>query len=391
MSIRSSPPKALLSSFESLDIETNPSSPNLSPRLSPRSSPRLSPRSTPRSRSSPTKIRFLDELDQPSRPTRLKLVGLLFIFIATLLIAKHNHHILINTNKLAKSPTYSILPKKIISVIGLESSGTQFVSKIFEDALNTGPYREGSLPCNETCADESRECQQKKKLAKPHACVENSDVQIQHFSLPWGADCISRPNPPVVDVILPQQCSRVQSDPNEIQQCNEMAADLWGLQLNGKAMEYPKRYQLDITTHKKWYDARGVEQIFVIVMRDSTISYTARKSHCRDPDRREEEEKVGMEIIIDAINTFILKDNNEKLTTKSFTHWVAKQDKDNRKRRLSALPSRDNVVLVSYESLIKLGGTYVKMLYATLGIDSDFIPDIKDSNEKYLNNTRDRS
>jgi hypothetical protein len=102
-------------------------------------------------------------------------------------------------------------------------------------------------------------------------------------------------------------------------------------------------------------------------MRDNTISYAARESHCSDPDRRKQEDEVGLEIIIDAINTFILKDDDEKVTTKSFTHWVAKQDQDKGKRRLSAVPARGNVVVVSYESLIKLGGTYVKMLYATLG------------------------
>ncbi len=304
----------------------------------------------------------------------MRLLGVFFLFVSALLIAvenRRNRHVLVDDKpQLAQSPTYtkySILPKKIISVIGLESSGTQFVSKIFEDALNTGPYREGSLPCKETCADESLECEQKHYIAKPHACVENSEVQIQHFSLPWGADCISRPNPPVVDVILPQQCSRAQTDTNEIQQCNQMAADLWGIQLNGKAIKYPHRYQLDITTHKKWYDAQGVEQIFVIVMRDNTISYAARESHCSDPDRRKQEDEVGMEIIIDAINTFILNDDDEKVTTKSFRHWVAKQDQDKGKRRLSAVPARCNVVVVSYESLIKLGGTYVKMLYSTLG------------------------
>ncbi len=326
----------------------------------------------------------------------MKLVSVVFLFIATLFAANQNRHISIHKKEgpvavdLARSPKYPILPKKIISVIGLESSGTQFVSKIFEDALNTGPYREGSLPCWETCTDESVICEEKKKMVKSHRCVENGDVQVQHFSLPWGSDCMRRPNPPVVDVILPPQCSRAQSDPDEIRQCDEMSSDLWGFKLDGRAMEYPKRYQLDITSNKKWYDAQGVEQVFIIVMRDSTISYTARGDHCSDSDLREQEEAVGMEIIIDAINTFILKDVDEKLTNKSYTHWVAKQSQVEGGRRLSSLPSGDNVVVVSYESLVKLGRTYVKMLYATLGIESDFVPDIKDSNRKYLNNTSNR-
>ena len=299
-----------------------------------------------------------------------------------------------------KLPSYSILPKKIYSIIGLESSGTQFVSKIIEDALSTGPYREGSRPCRETChvghANITNKCQVMKRISEAHACGENSDVQVQHFSLPWGGSCHDFPNPPIVDVILPSECTRDQETPDEIEQCNTMAKDLWGLELNGKPMVYPTRYQLDITSHKQWYDAQGVEQYFIIVVRDDKISYTARRSHCNNPELRKQEENVGIELIADAINTFILKDSDENVTSKTIDHWVATQyqtatdhhnDDHGSFRRLSALPSRDNVVVLSYESLIKLKATYVRMLYHTLGIKSDFIPDIRDSNEKYLNNT----
>jgi hypothetical protein len=306
-----------------------------------------------------------------------------------------------NDNDHKLLPSYSILPKKIYSVIGLESSGTQFVSKIIEDALKTGPYREGSRPCRETChvgrANITNQCQVMKRISEAHACEEGSDVQVQHFSLPWGGSCHAHPNPPIVDVILPSECTRDQETPDEIEQCNTMTKDIWGFELNGKPMVYPIRYQLDITTNKRWYDAQGVEQYFIIVVRDDKISYTARREHCNNPERRKQEEEVGLELIVDAINTFILNDSDENVTSKTFDHWVAKQYQtttDHRNnnhhgsfRRLSALPARNNVVVLSYESLIKLKSTYVRMLYHTLGIESDFSPDIRDSNEKYLNNT----
>jgi hypothetical protein len=298
------------------------------------------------------------------------------------------------------------LPKKIISVIGLESSGTQFVSKIFEEALQTGPYREGSLPCYETCTDESLECERKKTLIKNHECIENNrEVQVQHFSLPWGATCILQPNPPIVNVILPPQCSREQTDPIEIKECNAMSSDIYGIQLNGKPMIYPKRYQLDITSHKQWYDQQGVEQIFIIVMRDKTISYAARRDHCANATLRKQEDDVGKELIIHAINTFIVDsdDEDDKVTTASFTHWIAKQyqilhngDSNDgngkyvrqRRRRLAdALLNNNNVVIVSYETLIQLDATYIKMILSSLGIKSNFLPTIKDSNRKYVNST----
>jgi len=338
-----------------------------------------------------------DRLDHPSLPKShyfWKFAGAAVLSIALLLMAKDNHHLryrneLVYASSIHDiSPSYSILPKKIYSVIGLESSGTQFVSKIIEDALKTGPYREGSMPCKETCTDDSYLCRNMKKISKKHHCLENSDVQVQHFSLPWGGTCHENPNPPIVDVVLPQQCTRDQDDPIEIEQCNAMATDIWGFQLNGKPMEYPIRYQLDITSHKKWYDDHGVEQFFVIVVRDDTISFAARHSHCNSTELRQQEEDVGTDLIVDAINAFMLPNEGEKMTSKEFTHWVAKQYQDNHGRRmLSALPSRDNVVVVSYESLVKLGVTYVKMLFNVLGIESDDIPDIHDSNKKYLNST----
>ena len=295
------------------------------------------------------------------------------------------------------TPSYSIMPKKIYSVIGLESSGTQFVSKIIEDALQTGPYREGSRPCRETCTDESLYCTAMQKVAEAHPCRENADVQVQHFSLPWGGTCHEHPNPPILDVVLPQQCSRAQEDPIEIEQCNAMAQELWGITLNGQPVKYPVRYQLDITAQKKWYDSHGAQQIFIIVIRDDMISYSARHNHCNIPENRKQEEEVGTDLIVNAINTYILKDG-AKVTKKTFQHWIAEQyqhsnngtrtiDSSKGGRMLSALPSGNNVVVVSYESLVKLGSTYVKMLYNTLGIESDFIPEIRDSNEKYLNST----
>lgn len=313
-----------------------------------------------------------------------------------------------------KSPTYSILPKKIYSVIGLESSGTQFVSKIIQDATKSGPYREGSTPYN---------C--KKTAMKGHECNElHKEVQVQHFSLPWGGSCHVNPNPPIVDVVLPPQCSLEQTDPIEVSECNAMAQSLWGVQLDGRAIKYPVRYNLDIVKNKQWYDDQGVEQVFVIVIRDVKISYVARSWHCKDEKLRRQEEEVGSRLIEDAIHTYILNDSDEddKLKKELLPYyWSAKQhqegshnnntdannsnknksggdtrrlgglssDNNSVRRRLDgALLSKNNVVIVSYESLIKLGATYVKMLYDTLGIESDYIPPvIKNGNEKYLKKT----
>jgi len=291
---------------------------------------------------------------------------------------------------LAKSSSLSrrsILPRKIYSVIGLESSGTQFVSKVIQDALGTGPYREGSAPCHmDGCDVDDVICQRLALVQKDHECDEDSDVIVQHFSLPWGSTCQQRPNPPVLDVVLPPQCSRDHGDdPAAVRECNEMATDIWGVRLDGKAMAYPPRYHLDIVKSKEWYDARGVEQVFVIVVRDEKISFAARHGHCDSVELRRAEEEVGTGLIADAINRYILGDGASAESAK-FLRWNGK-DQSRRRRKLGALASRDNVVVVSYESLVKLSGTYVKMLYEALGIESDVVPAILNSNEKYLNTT----
>jgi len=109
---------------------------------------------------------------------------------------------------------------------------------------------------------------------------------------------------------------------------------------------------------------------------------------------------------VNAINKYILAheedgDDVRNVTSETFTRWAAQRYQkeagdDNHhvgtrrrnRRRLSALPSRNGIVVFSYETMVKLGGTYVKMLYDALGIESNYIPDdIRNSNKKYLNTT----
>ena len=278
-----------------------------------------------------------------------------------------------SVDNLTNIPDFSILPKRIYTVIGLEDSGTQFVAGIINQALqNNKHYREGSRSC----------------VGQDHRCREKQDVMVQHFSLPWGGFCKRNIDSPVVDVVVPSQCTRKQTIQSEIDQCNEITKDIWGFETNGEPVKYPGRYQLDIVSHKEWYDAHDVEQFFIIVVRDETISSFARNKHCLYNDMKDREEKVGTDIIVNAINNYILKDQDEKVTSDTYKFWTAEEfQKDhNGKRELgvSAVPFGNNVALVSYETMMKLGPIYIKMLYQVLGIDSEYTPDIKDGNAKYM-------
>ena len=50
----------------------------------------------------------------------------------------------------------------------------------------------------------------------------------------------------------------------------------------------------------------------------------------------------------------------------------------------AGIPNGNNVVLVSYELMNKLGQTYIQMLYKSFGIESDHAPEVRDGNEKYV-------
>ena len=260
-------------------------------------------------------------------------------------------------------PDMDIFPRKLYNVIGLESSGTQFVTRVITKALGLPKYREGSFP---------------------NKVVEMYDTQVVHYSLPWGSTCGQHATVPTVDIVLPSQCTR----DNSKSECNALVKEAWGLKKEGKVV-YPQRYNLDIISNKEFYEKHNVEVFNIIAVRDPTISFEARKQahHCNIEIRAKKEEEAGTAIIIDAINKYILENDKSRLVTKdTYPLWHANKFNRNRHLRVSntGLPSGQNVVLVSYESLMKLQGVYVELLYKALGIESNYLPDVKDGNAKYI-------
>ena len=334
-------------------------------------------------------INRVDEDDSMVRTNRsrftfssLLTIGIVLIIIgasASAMIQVHFTH----DSSAIQVPDYSILPKRIYSVIGLEDSGTRFISDIIGNALNIGKDVKGA----------KKEKHFYRNGSNPYLYDKLLDVQVQHFSLPFGSSCTKFPIVPIVDVVLPSQCMRDHPRRNnEMVECNSMTRELYDLPYGTQKFKYPIRYNLDIVSHKEWYDSHNVDQWFIIVIRDPDVSRKARsKKHCADHTLLKEEEKVGTSIIVKAINKYILEEGERKLTSETYNHWHAsnfQNDNERHGRRLSPLPSGNNVVLVSYESMMKLGEIYIALLYTALGIRSDFVPDIKNGNKKYLNNVR---
>jgi len=287
-------------------------------------------------------------------------------------------------NMIVNECTRLILPKRIYSVFGLESSGTTFITDVLRQALGLREYRDGHAPVED-----------------PNSFL-SSDVQVQHISFPWGSWCtdpaLKGAEVPIVNVILPLQCTKGTQNTSEIECCDSLVEDALGYNPNGKPVRYPRRYSLDIIQNKEWYDTHGVDQWSIIVLRDVDISVASRykNGHCKVKELLRAEEKAGKAIIRDAINKYILNKDERMVTPESFEFWKASNDNKLR-RRLSkeddemnpaAFPivlTRNKVVVVSYESMVFLGDQYFEILFDTLGIETDFKPQIRNANHKYVN------
>lgn len=322
-----------------------------------------------------------------------------------------------NNNNIRSNPTGSneyrkhfpetVLPAKVFTIIGLESSGTTFVSETIRNALglqligNKGYYE--SL--GEGFSDHYYESHSQNDNNKSQE-VTQYWTEVQHVSLPWGGtNCRHDPRKNVVPVIYPAVCTKLMRDrmraihqggnlaanalkggpfvPNYhsesllrtyrlpmnstgfqfFEECRNMTQDQW---------EYPQRYSLNVTSHLDWYLSQGIDARVVIIMRDSTISRRARQEHCTDLGILSQEEELGREILQHAIRRYIVPS--------SF-----KSDDEKRHRRHLLETSEDGrVVLVSYELLNQLKGDYIKMMYHKLGIQSTFEPRWADGNIKHV-------
>ena len=259
------------------------------------------------------------------------------------------------------------LPERLIVVTGLESSGTNFVTKIIATALGKkGRYRK----------------------ACKGGPQDNSDIWIQHVSQPSMKSCTRVPFPRAVQkVILPPVCT-VREDGRLSKHFHPDCAGLAeaaNITTNaGGRAECPGRYLLDLVAQKEFYrDHLGVDVWYVIVVREPSISRNGRwKSvYCRNETLLLEEERLGQELIDRAIYRYILEED-----------YDADHHRQRSRRRLllsepnsTTLTSGNGVFLVSFETLLKLQNVYVRMIYSALGIESDHVPDFDlGANAKYV-------
>lgn len=246
-----------------------------------------------------------------------------------------------------------VLPKRLITVFGTENSGSTFVATAL--GIATGAF-------HPTLKDKS---------LTYRTMDPTGSIEVQHISLPtgWGVqgdECISQgrtgKETPEVDVLVPEPCLISQPmifrpssyysslrTPEEMNFTDACRTDA-GLD---DFVRYPGRFFLNITSHIQWYQERGVEATAVLMARDSTISQLAKiKVHC--PNRQ------------------VAKEQNER-AREFMREALVKLDS-----------STGQVILVSYEGVMGLKAPYLFGIYQQLGINSTYVPDFRDGNQKYV-------
>jgi Sulfotransferase family len=231
------------------------------------------------------------------------------------------------------STTREFVPKRLIAVFGLESSGTTFVQRTLAAALKANLNYE----------------------VEYHTA--NRDIRIQHFSLPTGVFRKNSPNLsqqflplPLVPVHVPYQCRKSPSVPDSaVQSSPKKCHVLFG----PHKVNSVERYFVNITSHMQFYQKRGIHATAVVVVRDPAMHFKGiTKTHSRgNQTAAYEQYQTGRALIQEAMERLV---------------------------------DPDSLVIVSYETLMTLRQVYVKQLYSALGIDSNYAPSIQNGNLAYV-------
>jgi hypothetical protein len=116
---------------------------------------------------------------------------------------------------------------------------------------------------------------------------------------------------------------------------------------------YPTQFFVNVTSHIEWYKERGVEATAVLMMRDALISQISKtQSYCPLKVSAKQQNEHAQQLMMEGI------DKLDPLT---------------------------EVVLVSSEGIMLLGGSYLLDIYRQLEINySTYNPGFKDGNAKYV-------
>jgi len=289
-----------------------------------------------------------------------------------------------------------ILPKRIVTVVGPEFSGTSFMSTTLGMAVgaldDVGRWRDNSQGNGKEWDFED--------IVEQRAFSPDRTFEIQHITLPWGiTSCQANATSSIVNALVPNECFRYEADPGREARVaeqnwansnldgmdshlgidavtNQRVAEICRDQVqidensvncgakcgrgpnNGFAL-YPQRFSLNITSHIEFYLALGVDIKVVIMTRDPSITRKIKLEKCKEPLHALTENALAYSLTTEALKVY---------------------GKAGAKKRNE--PER--VFVASYESLMAMEKSYLFDVYKQLEIDSNFSPQFKDENERFI-------
>jgi hypothetical protein len=293
--------------------------------------------------------------------------------------------------------TPPLLPDRLITVTGLESSGTTFVATTLAKALS-----EGSKPLFRLNTVKISHIKPVKNEDVHNTSHVPSTTWIQHVSLPTGYYAKYQGGferryelPATVPVLVPEECSMPQrQERNKKRNEEEFASTIANHDMDEEIdapsqqallrrrarpaprdcqeslgietlIEYPRRFFVDIKSNAQWYQDRGVPSVtIVVVVRDTSMHFQGIwKQHCPNATAARLQFEHGTFLLHEAMKLLQLQSSNPQQS-------VVK------------------IMLVSYETLMFLQETYLMDIYRQLGIESTYVPRFVDGNAKYINRKR---
>ena len=259
-------------------------------------------------------------------------------------------------------PTSRLLPKRLVSVFGLESSGTTFFTSLLARIANVT----------------ERDIFEGMRFNKT-----SSSWEFQHLSLPWGSSCNGTLK--VVPVMYPAPCIHMNVTYSDDLKPHSSCPGLVGRPGGGHKKKtipdkqmvqdpidvYPHRFFVNITSHILWYRQHGVQATAVVMMRDVEIGRIARSfQHCPNPAYAHEEAALGLRILRDAVETLSPLDDV----------GINNHSGNNN----AAMP---HVVVVSYETLMHLQAPYLNGILKRLTLPTvaeQHFTSLRNGNMRYI-------
>jgi hypothetical protein len=293
-------------------------------------------------------------------------------------------------------PKQSLLPKRVITIFGPESSGSTFLANtlgVAAGAFDANGQWVYTPPSKWTVKSKERNQQFRWTFQKafPIRATSPNGWEIQHLSLPHNWFCEENEPIAIVEALVPEECWRYQVHSHlspssaerqfysKIKTSDEGIVPVWSPQdetyrqlcqeevhiselnidnttnsneytcgakcgtgpYNGFAL-YPKRFSVNITSHIEWYLRRGVNITVVLSVRDHTMSAKSKlNDHCRLFSVCVKEDEVAVQLMSEAIERYGKRGGSEG--------------------------DKARVVVASYEGLMRFGKDYLFDLYKEIG------------------------